>query len=165
LQENKIPIFEREGWQSQPSLSKIGILLIRRSLTPQSRGAGEARRGTLEAGILCHPQRVWVGKWTAVQRNGCRPDGLSPSRAQSAPGSSTPSPLMVPPCLTLPVPSGGSGGTGRGSGTVDGGILQSLIARLSEAVPLATHFSNVEQREGVRVLHAPPFQSKMSQKE
>jgi|GEM_PF-4188134 len=32
LQENKIPIFEREGWQSQPSLSKIGILLIRRSL-------------------------------------------------------------------------------------------------------------------------------------
>jgi len=32
LQENKIPIFEREGWQSQPSLSKIGILLIRKSL-------------------------------------------------------------------------------------------------------------------------------------
>jgi|GEM_PF-1466487 len=32
LQENKIPSFEREGWQSQPSLSKLGILLIRRSL-------------------------------------------------------------------------------------------------------------------------------------
>jgi len=32
LQENKIPIFEREGWQSQPSLSKMGILLSRRSL-------------------------------------------------------------------------------------------------------------------------------------
>jgi len=32
LQENKIPIFEREGWLCQPSLSKIGILLIRRSL-------------------------------------------------------------------------------------------------------------------------------------
>gem|GEM_PF-2778792 len=32
LQENKIPIFEREGWLYQPSLSKIGILLIRRSL-------------------------------------------------------------------------------------------------------------------------------------
>jgi len=33
LQENKIPIFEREGWLCQPSLSKIGILLIRSSLT------------------------------------------------------------------------------------------------------------------------------------
>jgi len=37
LQENKTPIFEREGWQSQPSLSKIGILLIRRSLIPMNR--------------------------------------------------------------------------------------------------------------------------------
>jgi len=26
LQENKIPIFEREGWLCQPSLSKMGIL-------------------------------------------------------------------------------------------------------------------------------------------
>jgi|GEM_PF-2096862 len=33
LQENKIPIFEREGWLCQPSLSKMGILLIRRSLS------------------------------------------------------------------------------------------------------------------------------------
>jgi len=33
LQENKIPIFEREGWLCQPSLSKIGILLIRRFLS------------------------------------------------------------------------------------------------------------------------------------
>jgi len=32
LQENKIPSFEREGWLCQPSLSKLGILLIRRSL-------------------------------------------------------------------------------------------------------------------------------------
>jgi len=32
LPENKIPIFEREGWLCQPSLPKIGILLIRRSL-------------------------------------------------------------------------------------------------------------------------------------
>jgi|GEM_PF-2105508 len=32
LRINKIPIFEREGWLCQPSLSKIGILLIRRSL-------------------------------------------------------------------------------------------------------------------------------------
>jgi len=29
-------IFEREGWQSQPSLSKMGILLIRRSLTVET---------------------------------------------------------------------------------------------------------------------------------
>jgi len=28
LQENRIPIFERAGWRSQPALSKIGILLI-----------------------------------------------------------------------------------------------------------------------------------------
>jgi len=40
LQENKIPIFEREGWQSQPSLSKIGILLIRRSLKSQPKKEG-----------------------------------------------------------------------------------------------------------------------------
>jgi|GEM_PF-7041394 len=33
LQENKIPIFEREGWQSQPSLSKMGILFSCNSLT------------------------------------------------------------------------------------------------------------------------------------
>jgi len=33
FQENKIPIFEREVWLCQPSLSKIGILLIRRSLS------------------------------------------------------------------------------------------------------------------------------------
>gem|GEM_PF-1584928 len=33
LPENKIPMFEREGWQNQPSLSNIGILLIRRSLS------------------------------------------------------------------------------------------------------------------------------------
>jgi len=33
LQENKIPIFEREGWLYQPSLSKMGILLSRRSLS------------------------------------------------------------------------------------------------------------------------------------
>jgi len=32
LQKNKISIFEREGWQNQPSLSKMGILLIRRAL-------------------------------------------------------------------------------------------------------------------------------------
>jgi len=32
LQENKILIFEREGWLCQPSLSKMGILLSRRSL-------------------------------------------------------------------------------------------------------------------------------------
>jgi len=37
LQENKIPIFEREGWQSQPSLSKMGILLSRRSLSTRRR--------------------------------------------------------------------------------------------------------------------------------
>jgi len=33
LRINKIPIFEREGWQSQPSLSKIGILFSCKSLT------------------------------------------------------------------------------------------------------------------------------------
>jgi len=32
LRINKIPIFEREGWQSQPSLSKIGILFSCKSL-------------------------------------------------------------------------------------------------------------------------------------
>jgi len=32
LRLNKIPIFEREGWQSQPSLSKMGIFLLRNLL-------------------------------------------------------------------------------------------------------------------------------------
>jgi len=32
LRINKIPIFEREGWQRQPSLSKIGILFSCKSL-------------------------------------------------------------------------------------------------------------------------------------
>jgi len=49
LQENKIPIFEREGWQSQPSLSKIGILLIRRSL------------------ILCHACHASVAAKAAIK--------------------------------------------------------------------------------------------------
>jgi len=33
LRINKIPIFEREGWQSQPSLSKIGISFSCKSLS------------------------------------------------------------------------------------------------------------------------------------
>jgi len=32
LRINKIPIFEREGWLCQPSLSKIGILFSCKSL-------------------------------------------------------------------------------------------------------------------------------------
>jgi len=32
LRINKIPIFEREGWQRQPSLSKIEILFFFKSL-------------------------------------------------------------------------------------------------------------------------------------
>jgi len=35
LRINKIPIFEREGWQSQPSLSKIGILFSCKSQNGQ----------------------------------------------------------------------------------------------------------------------------------
>jgi len=47
LQENKIPIFEREGWLCQPSLSKIGILLIRRSLSNNKPILGKAGVVTL----------------------------------------------------------------------------------------------------------------------
>jgi len=48
LQENKIPIFEREGWLCQPSLSKIGILLIRSSLRTENEirpGMFDEKRG------------------------------------------------------------------------------------------------------------------------
>ena len=36
LQENRVPIFKREGWLCQPSLLKMGTLLIRRSLNEKN---------------------------------------------------------------------------------------------------------------------------------
>jgi|GEM_PF-6483888 len=40
LRINKIPIFEREGWLCQPSLSKIGILFSCKSLSGKVDGLG-----------------------------------------------------------------------------------------------------------------------------
>jgi len=42
LRLNKIPIFEREGWQSQPSLSKIGILFSCKSLRTEDQTKSKA---------------------------------------------------------------------------------------------------------------------------